>query len=97
MTPEERNLRVKALDLLVMAANSRDPETDIADTLRTWFREVAERDANVCRFVASEWRRYDGPALTAEGLALRERSAETADLCAERIAPWRSEQTGGEK
>lgn len=87
MTREERELRVKALDLLVLATNYPDAEERIALLLGAWFKNEAERAGRACLYVAKEWRSPDVP-VSAEGLALRERSAEAAELCAYRVAPW---------
>lgn len=87
MTLEEKNRRVKALELIYLALNDPRADTKIADLLAAWEREQDERNARACRHVAAEWR--DGfPDASVEAQHLRERSAESAELCARRIAPW---------
>lgn len=93
MTHAERNRRVMALDILVLAANDPRAEEKIAELLAGWFRDEAERYGKCCLNVAREWRHgaddvYGKTTISDEGVRLRERSAESAELCASRIAPW---------
>jgi len=85
VTRDERDLRVMAMDLMILAGE-HDAETKIAAALAAFRRATQELDASVCRYLAREWR---DPQITIDdhGRSLRERSAEAADLCASRIAP----------
>lgn len=98
MTLGERELVTRALDIVaeirgsswVLDEESMRQVLAVARILNADRRSEAERAARACFYVAKEWRDYKGPALEAEGLKLRTQAAESAELCAGRIAPWMS-------
>ncbi len=87
MTRDEVEARKEALEIMMIAQEGYASEARIAERLIAWARAEAERCAKACLYVAKEWR--DNPVQAdAQCMSLRERSAEGADLCAYRIAPW---------
>ena len=81
-------MRTEALEMIYVVTNYSvdDAERMIARRLTAWREKIWERDANVCRNVAREWRDNSFNCDSA-AMSLRERSAESAELCARRICP----------
>lgn len=100
MTRDEQRLRVKALEILVLVGGHGDPGAleALAKWLDDYRREVSESAARACLYISKEWREpVNQPEdINDHVMSLRNRSAETSDLCAYRIAPWlRKVTTGG--